>query len=135
MAEFDYKTFFREIEDGLTIYAHNIGKIIYDAPNTHNKILKRWTIENHTLHNLELEKSRIFAERFHYYRYEYEINITANDVAKYYVAKDEAYIEILKKCNKQELLVATIDKWMKKSDKIGFEIKNAVEVLKYLDGS
>lgn len=132
---FDYKTFFKEVEDGLTIYAHNMNKIIYDAPNTHNKILKRWTIENQKLHKLEMDKNRVFSEKFHFYRYEYEINITSNDVAKYYVAKDEEYLNVLSKYNKQALLVATIDKWMKKADKIGFEIKNALEVLKFLDGS
>ena len=135
MSTFNYKEFFNEVEEGLTIYAHNLDKIIYDAPNTHNKILKRWTIENQKLHKIELDMNRIFGERFHYYRYEYEINITSNDIAKYYVKKDETYLEILKKFNTQALLVATIDKWMKKADKIGFEIKNVLEVIKYMDGS
>jgi len=135
MTKFNYNDFFEEVEADLTIYAHNLSKIIYDAPNAHNKILRQWTKENHKLHNLELEKDRVFGVRFHFYRYEYEINITSNDIAKYYVKKDDEYLKILKECNKQELLVATIDKWMKKAEKIGYEIKNVLEVIKYLDGS
>ena len=136
MSKFNYEEFFIELENDLTVFAHNLPKIIYDAPNAHNKILKRWTIENHKLHQIELVMNKVFSERFHFYRHgDFEINITSNDIAKYYVKKDELYLAELKKFNKQALLVETIDKWMKKAERIGYEIKNAVEVLKYLNGS
>ena len=131
---FDYENFFEEIEENLSIYAHNLDKIIFQAPNIHNKLLKRWVVENNKLQKLEIKKDRVFGERFHFYRYEYEINITSNDIAKYYVKKDNDYLKTLKEYNKQLLLVETLNKWLKKADKIYYEVKNALEVLKYLNG-
>lgn len=131
----DYKTFFQEVEDALTIYSHNLNKIIYESPNIHNKILRAWTDEQHTLNILETKVNKLFGEKYHYYRYEYDVNLGSKDVAIFYVKKDEEYLKELKKFNTQKVLVETIERWMKKAERMNFEVKSAIEVIKYLDGS
>lgn len=132
--KFDYNEFFNEIDETLTLMAHNIDKKIYEAPNVHNKILRRLTIERNTLQKLENEYNKTFGELFQYYRYDYELKLDNKDVVIFYIKKDKKFLEINDKFNSQKLLVDTIEKWMKKAQNTAYEIKNIVEYLKWSSG-
>lgn len=131
---FNYNEFFEEIEEDLTLHQHDIDKKIYQAPNTHNKILKRYIIERNKLQQLESKQYKIHKDLFHHYRYESDIRCENKDVALFYVRGDEKYLKIQSEYQKQLLLVETIEKWLKKADRIGFDIKNIIEYLKWSAG-
>lgn len=131
---FDYNEFFNKIDESLTLMTHNIDKKIYEAPNVHNEILRRLTIERNILQKLENEYNKTFAELFQYYRYDYELKLDNKDVVIFYIKKDPKFLEINDKFNSQKLLVDTIEKWMKKAQNTTFEIKNIIEYLKWSSG-
>lgn len=131
---FNYQNFFEEIENDLTLHQHDIDAKIYQAPNTHNKILKRYIIERNKLQQLETAKNSKFGELFHHYRYESDIRCENKDVAIFYVKGDKKYIDKESEYQKQLLLVETLERWLKKADRIGFDIKNIIEYLKWSSG-
>jgi len=133
--KFDYTQFFNEIDEALTIHTHSLDKKIFEAPNIHNKILRQFTIEKNKLQKLESELNKTFGEKFHYYRYEYELKLDNKDVVLFYVKKDPEFLTINDKFNSQKLLVETIEKWMKKANSITFDIKNILEYLKWSSGN
>lgn len=131
---FNYTEFFNEIEEDLTLHQHDIDKKIYDAPNVHNKILRRYIIERNKLQKLETACNKTFGKLFHKYRYESDIKCENKDVAIYYVKSDDEYITTHNKYQNQKLLLESIEKWMKKAERIGFDIKNIVEFIKFMSG-
>lgn len=132
--KFDYNAFFNELEESLTLMPHNIDKRIYDAPNIHNKILRQITIERNKLQKLEKKYDKIFAEKYQYYRYDYETNLGSKDVAIFYIKNDTEFLKINDEFNNQKLLVETLERWMKKAQNTAYEIKNIVEFLKWSSG-
>lgn len=133
--KFNYTEFFDEIESDLTLHAHDIDKKIYQAPNVHNKLLRRFVIERNKLHKYETEYNRVFGELFHHYRYESDIRCENKDVAIFYIKKDKKFLEVNDKYQRQKLLLDTIEKWMKKSERIGFDIKSIIEFQKFMAGN
>ncbi len=134
MVKFDYSKFFEEIDSSLTLHSHDIEKKIYEAPNQHNKLLKRFIIERNTLQKLESKLNRLFGQKYHHYRYEFDLNLGSKEVAIFYVKKDEEYIKANDEHAKQKLLVEIIDKYMKKASTIGFDIKNIIQFLEFMSG-
>ena len=133
--KFNYTEFFDEVEQSLTIHSHDLDRKIYEAPNTHNKILRRYTIEKNKLHRLESKRNKVFGEKYHFYRHQYEFKIENKDVAIFYIEKDPEYIEVNEEYQKQKLLLDIIEKWMKKASSIAFDIKNIVEFIKFMGGN
>lgn len=135
MAEkFDYEKWFEEVDNALTLHSHDLDKKIYDAPNTHNKILKQLIKEKTKLIQVEQKYNRTLAELFHHYRYESDIRCENKDVALFYVKKDDKFLKVAEEYEKQKLLCEMIEGYMKKTKSIGYEIKNILEYLHYLEG-
>jgi hypothetical protein len=134
MTEFNYKDWFDEIENALTIHSHDLDKKIYEAPNIHNKILKQFIKEKQRLIKAEQKYNKTLAEKFHYYRYESDIRCENKDVTLFYVKKDKDFLKVAEDYEKQKLLCEMIDGYMKKARSIGFDIKNILEYLRYMDG-
>jgi hypothetical protein len=135
MIKFDYTKFFNEIDEALTIHTHSLDKKIFEAPNIHNKILRQFIIEKNKLMKLESDLNKVFGQKFHYYRYEYELKLDNKDVVLFYVKKDPDFLKANDAFNSQKLLVETIEKWMKKANSITFDIKNILEYLKWSSGN
>ena len=131
---FTYSEFFKEIEDDLTLHKHDIDEKVYRAPNVHNKILRRFMIERNKLQKLETEYNKVLKSLYHHYRYEGDIRCENKDIAMFYVKSDQKYINIQIEYQKQELLVENLERWLKKADKISFDIKNIIEYLKWSSG-
>lgn len=133
--QFDYKEFFEDIEEKLTIKQHNIDKKVFEAPNIQNDLLRQYMKEKTKLIKLEAEHNRLFGQKFHYYRYESDIRCENKDVAIYYVKKDEEYIEKFIQYEKQKVLCETLERYLKRASQITYDIKNILEYLKYINGN
>lgn len=133
--QFDYKEFFEDIEEKLTIKQHNIDKKVFEAPNIQNDLLRQYMKEKTKLIKLEAEHNRLFGQKFHHYRYESDIRCENKDVAIYYVKKDEEYIEKFIQYEKQKVLCETLERYLKRASQMTYDIKNILEYLKYINGN
>lgn len=130
----DYEEFFKSVEDSLFLQPHNIDRKIYDAPNIQNNLIRRYIVEKTKLLKLESKLDRLTGEKYHYYRYESDLRLENKDVAMLYVKKDNDYIKVVEEYGKQKIIVEMVDKFLKKAMNIGYDIKNIIDYLKFMNG-
>lgn len=135
MADFDYKSFFDDIDEKLTLHSHSLDRKIFEAINVQNTILKQYVKEKTKLIKIESNYNRIFGKKFNYYRYESDIRCENKDVALFYVKQDEEVIKITEEYEKQKILVDLMEKYLKRASNIGFDIKNIIDYLRYMNGN
>lgn len=135
MADFNYKTFFEDIESSLTLKQHNLDTKIYEIPNIQNQLLRQYMKEKTKLIKLEAEHNRLFGHKYHHYKYESDIRCENKDVAIFYVKKDEEYIEKFIQYEKQKCLCESLEKYLKRVSQMTYDIKNILDYLKYINGA
>lgn len=130
----DYTKYFNDIDEKLALRPDNIDKVIYEAPNIQNELIKQYIKEKTKLIKLELKYNKIYGEKYHYYRHEFDFKCENKDVANLYVKKDEEYIKAFEEYEKQKLLLEMFDKYLKRASQIGFDLKNIIDYLKFMNG-
>lgn len=135
MQEFNYNSFFEEIEEKLTLHSHDLDRKIFEAINVQNTILKQYVKEKTKLIKLESNYNRVFGQKFNFYRYESDIRCENKDVALFYVKQDEEVIKITEEYEKQKVIVEYMEKYLKRASNIGFDIKNIIDYLRYMNGN
>jgi len=130
----NYTEYFNDIDKRLTLRPDNIDVIVYDAPNIQNELIKQYIKEKTKLMKLEIKFNKIYGEKFHHYRHESDLRCENKDIANLYVKKDEEYISVFEEYEKQKLLIEMFDKYLKRASQIGFDLKNIIDYLKFMNG-
>ena len=72
---------------------------------------------------------KVYKERYHHYKYEYDRTLTASEI-KDYVSGDDAYRKTNKSCNLKKLELISIEDAIAGYKDRGWKVKNLIELMK-----
>jgi hypothetical protein len=78
----------------------------------------------------EMEKNKIYGERFKYYKEDYNFKLSSAEV-KYYIAKDTVYVNIVKELEVHETLFKQIVEIITELRNVQWMIKTSIEYKKF----
>lgn len=121
---------------------HNIEDMIkFDNLNLQNELQKNpyyimkykelYIREKNILDALEDKYDKVIGERYHFYRFESDENMTKTEIEKYYLPKDDKIIKLKKIMRKQKVKVDFFDACYKAFEKRQWSMKTFSENLRY----
>lgn len=90
----------------------------------YNQILLR---EKINLSKLEEILNKKLGEKYHYYRFNFDEQLTKPEIEKYYLVKDKDILKIKELLRKQEIVVGFFEACVKSIESMGWDIKNFIE--------
>lgn len=90
----------------------------------YNQILLR---EKINLSKLEEILNKKMGEKYHYYRFNFDEQLTKPEIEKYYLVKDKDILKIKELLRKQEIVVGFFEACVKSIESMGWDIKNFIE--------
>lgn len=121
------------IDDLLNLRPENIEKRLYEIPKLHNKILRLFFKHKLKLQEMNKEVAILYHKKWHHYKNEYDYELSDKQCI-FYIEGDEEYSKIKLNCNRQKVLVEYLEKAVDRASRIGWEIKNILDYLKYVNG-
>lgn len=112
----------------------NIESRALAIPSLYHKYLTKFTDESLELKRLIVEKDRFFGERVKYYREDHPRELKMAEIERY-IDSEREYIEKVKICRLQETICQFLEGIVKRVNSLGFDIKNYIELRKFLSGS
>lgn len=109
-------------ESNLDNSLKNCGKLYAIA-------LKKYKSSLYELNELEFKLSQIYAERYSYYKCDYEFQLANNEI-KTFIENDLEYATIKKSIKDKEAEINVLEKHLKNIDSVRWDIKTLIEFMK-----
>lgn len=129
----EIKLLMSQLDDLLKINIKNLDKKLFQIPPIHNKILKLFFKHKMLLQTMNRDLSILFAKKWRHYKYEQD-EVLTDKTCMFFIEGDEEYANKKMELGKQQVLVEYLTKAVDKASKLGFDVKNIIDYLKYLNG-
>lgn len=130
----DFESWRSQAQIDLHLDDSNIEAKALAIPSLYHKYLTKFTDESLELKRLIVEKDRFFGERVKFYKENYPRDLKMTEIERY-IDSEREYIEKLKMCKLQETICQFLEGIVKRVQSLGFDIKNYIELRKFLSGS
>lgn len=122
------------VEQQLRLDENNIEKMSIQSGTLYHKYLKFYLQELHILKEIGVTKDKIYGELYHKYKYEGDYQLSTKTEVDVYVKNDQKYYtKCLEEAN-QEIIVKYLECVVDSIMKMGFQIKNYIELIKIRNG-
>ncbi len=102
-------------------------------PNLHNKWLRYFMKQSKVLLQKERDLLALDRKKRKYYLYDYEFEVKPTQV-QHYIDSDDEFAKELYQVNLQRSLVDLIERTLKKTTQLSFDIKNLMDFKKMKEG-
>ena len=86
------------------------------------------------LKTLSVEKDKLYGDLYHKKKFEGSFTLDSNKEIDIYVKADDTYYKLLVKIANQEVIVDWLEQTINNINKLGFYIKNYVDIYKFKNG-
>lgn len=122
------------VEKELEITEDNIEQMSIKSGNLYHKYLKLYSQELQKLKEIAIYKEKVYGELYHKYKFEGQYELSTKTEVDVYVKSDEIYYnKCLEEAN-QEIIVKYLEAVVDSILKMGFQIKNYIELQKLKNG-
>lgn len=135
MADFKdvIEQYVKEAEDDMNLDKADLEAKLRSIPNLHNKWLRKFIIQSKVLLQKERDLMELERKKRKYYLFDYEYEVKPTQV-QFYIDSDDEYAKKLYQVNLQRKLVDLIERTLKKTTQLSFDIKNLMDFKKMKEG-
>jgi dGTP triphosphohydrolase len=91
--------------------------------------------ELNELKEFKCQQERLYGQLYKYYKEDYKVELDSKHEYETYIYADEKYCKLCVEVNKQEIIVKFLEETIDNIKKMSYNIKNWLEIKKYLDGN
>ena len=137
LSEEQMKEISNEINEFVDLTERNVTERSLSVPNMYNRILKIYTGLVAEMEALQIEHSRVVGNLYQDYREYRKTNreLSKAEIEEYYIKADDNVIKIKKKMAIVKSQSVYLENVLKNLNKMGFDIKNFIEIKKFYSGS
>ncbi len=117
----------------LKINKNNLDESILEFAELHYLLSKRYLKLLNSLNDLEIKLQERFAERYSFYKVDYDIQLSTQEI-KMFIDNDKETIEIRKKIKDIKALLDYTEKNMKNIEQARWDCKNLIDYMKLKAG-
>ena len=129
-----FKNLQEEIQKDIFLDKKNILQKSIDVPVLFNKYLQYYINELHLLKNQITIKDRLYGELYDKFKFHYDYELKNKAEIDAYINKHPKYYEITLKINTLETQVKFLEKTIENVKNMNYNIKNYLELEKFLNG-
>lgn len=107
---------------------------ISDHPFLTQKWLDLLLKEKYVFSQVEAKKDKLYGTLYHKYKYDYDYKLDSNKEIDIYVKSDDLYDEVLKEYNESLVIIEWLDETLKNFRSMAFQMKNHLDLRKFLAG-
>ena len=122
-----------EAEDDFNLDKADLEEKLRNIPNLHSKWLRYFMKQSKVLLQKERDLRDLERTKRKYYLYDYDYEVKPTQV-QFYIDSDEAYSKKLYQVNLQRHLVDLIERTLKKTTQLSFDLKNLIDFKKMKEG-
>lgn len=90
----------------------------------YNRLLLK---EKQNLEKLQEILNKVTGEKYHFYRFNFDEQLTKTEIEKYYLPKEPEIIKVQKLIQKQEIIVGFFETAVKALEAVGWNMKNFLD--------
>lgn len=135
MADFNevIEKYVMEAEDDFNFDKADLELKLRSIPNLHSKWLRHFMKQSKVLLQKEKDLRDLERKKRKYYLYDYDYEVKPTQV-QFYIDSDEQYSKQLYQVNLQRKLVDLIERNLKKTTQLSFDLKNLIDFKKMKEG-
>ena len=123
-----------EAEDDFNLDKADLEEKLRNIPNLHSKWLRYFMKQSKVLLQKERDLRDLERTKRKYYLYDYDYEVKPTQV-QFYIDSDEAYSKKLYQVNLQRHLVDLIERTLKKTTQLSFDLKNLIDFKRMKEGN
>jgi hypothetical protein len=124
----------KAVEVDFDISYKNLNEKLYTIPQLHSKYLNLLLKEKTRLYSLKQNMDKLYKKKYYFYRFEYDHTLDSHKEIQFHVEADDEFSTLVKNVNAKKALVEYLESVVKKAHNIGFDIKNILQHLQYMQG-
>ena len=125
---------YARVEADFTLNEGNVMEKSLRAPILYNKWMMEFTKRSLELKQKMVNLEKIAGRKTKYFKEEYNRDLKVGEIEKYLFTDDE-YVNIYRQTRELEVICAYLEGITKKMSNLGFDVKNYIELKKFLNGS
>lgn len=133
MDQENFKKLKKMVNSTLQINEDNVAEKSRKIPYIQSKYAGILVNEIEIYKKLDLNKIKIHAEKYKYYKEEYSRELNKTEI-EIYINNEEIYQDILSTLSKQSIIVKYLEETLTNIKAISFNIKNYIDIKKYFEG-
>ncbi len=129
----NWKELQENLDDDMNLDDVNLESKLLQIPNLHNKYMRFFFKEKSKLIKMQEEMRDLYRTLWYHYKNDHDFLLEKKEIV-WHVESDDSYTKKLTQMRKQEHLVDFFERAVKKCNTLSFDIKNIVELKKFMAG-
>ena len=126
----DFEELKKKVEEDLEITEDNVQQKSLKLANLYSHYLKTYIQELKILKFRLTEKNKIYQQKYHHYKFEYQYELGAAKEIETYVNGDDEIHKINLSIQQQEIIVKFLELTLENINNTGYRIKNYIDITK-----